>query len=196
MFKKERYFDSLDDAGRQRYLDKLFLLSLSVENDTYTAINSKTFVRDWPPVEFGHILCFLLIALEYMRVTKCCNGGDRTPRTSLQVGFIDPLKFRDLNNTQVCQIDRNLLSIQAHKAHCAWVAVQYTRHCMWLGKNPIIQRSLCLDPSYHVHARLTSTMLGSNHTRLTVLGSNHTRLTVLGSNHTRLTVDYELGAGA
>ena len=60
---KERYFDSLGDAGRQRYLDKLFLLSLSVENDTYTAINSKTFVLDlslWPPVEFGHILCFFI----------------------------------------------------------------------------------------------------------------------------------------
>ena len=85
MSAKERYFDSLDDAGRQRYLDKLFLLSLSVENDTYTAINSKTFVRDmslWPPVKFGHILCFLLIALEYIRVTKCCNGGNRTPTTS------------------------------------------------------------------------------------------------------------------
>ena len=63
MSTKERYFDSLDDAGRQRYLDKLFLLSLSVENDTYAAINSKTFVRDmslWPPVEFGHILCFFI----------------------------------------------------------------------------------------------------------------------------------------
>ena len=63
MFTKERYFDSLDDAGRQTYLDKLFLLSLSVENDTYTAINSKTFVRDmslWPPVEFGHILCLFI----------------------------------------------------------------------------------------------------------------------------------------
>ena len=57
----ERYLDSLDAAGRQRYLDKLFLLSLSVENVSYAAINSKTFVRDmslWPPVEFDHILCF------------------------------------------------------------------------------------------------------------------------------------------
>ena len=63
MSTNERYFDSLDDAGRQRYLDKLFLLSLSVKNDTYAAINSKTFVRDmslWPPVKFGQILCFFI----------------------------------------------------------------------------------------------------------------------------------------
>ena len=63
MSTKERYFDSLDDAGRQRYFDKLFQLSMSVENDTYAAIDSKTFVRDvslWPPVEFGHILCFFI----------------------------------------------------------------------------------------------------------------------------------------
>ena len=76
MSTKERYFDSLDTAGRQRYLDwldKLFLLSLSVVNDPlYAAINlnSKTFVRDmslWPPVEFGHILClFINCARIYM----------------------------------------------------------------------------------------------------------------------------------
>ena len=63
MSTKERYFDSLDDAGRQRYLDKLFMLSLSVENDPYAATNSKTFVKDmslWPPGEFGHILCFFI----------------------------------------------------------------------------------------------------------------------------------------
>ena len=41
MSTKERYFDSLGDAGRQRYLDKLFQLSMSVENGPYAAINSK-----------------------------------------------------------------------------------------------------------------------------------------------------------
>ncbi|KAL5494127.1 hypothetical protein EMCRGX_G009554 [Ephydatia muelleri] len=63
MSTKERYFASLDASGRQRYLDKLCLLGLSVDNDPYAAINSKNFVSDmslWPPVEFGHIFCYFI----------------------------------------------------------------------------------------------------------------------------------------
>eukprot|EP00731_Ephydatia_muelleri_P014102 Em0007g1412a len=47
----------------KRYLDKLCLLGLSVDNDPYAAINSKNFVSDmslWPPVEFGHIFCYFI----------------------------------------------------------------------------------------------------------------------------------------
>ena len=76
MSTKERYFDSLDDSGRQRYVDKQFLLSLSVENDTYAAINSKTFVRDmslWPLVEFGHVLCFFLLITFVVSKSRHCT---------------------------------------------------------------------------------------------------------------------------
>ena len=63
-----------------------------------------------------------------------------------QNAAMEALKFRDLDNTRVCQIDRNLLSIQAHKAHFAWVAIQ-AHKALWLGKNPITQGLLCLDPT-------------------------------------------------
>ena len=67
MSTKQRYFASLDASGRQRYLDKLCLLGLTVDNDSYAAINSKNFVLKryvimslWPPVELEHIFCYFI----------------------------------------------------------------------------------------------------------------------------------------
>ena len=67
MSTKERYFDSLDDAGRQRYLDKLAVSAEPVREERPICGNKFKGLREryvtlavWPPVEFGHISCFFI----------------------------------------------------------------------------------------------------------------------------------------
>ena len=56
------YFMALELVAKERYLEKLRLLSMSEKDDPYASSNEMKFVDNmalWPAVEFGHIFCIL-----------------------------------------------------------------------------------------------------------------------------------------
>lgn len=57
------YFESLDSVARARYLKKMEVLGLPVDDDPYLDGNCDKFVDDltlWPPSEYGHIFCYFI----------------------------------------------------------------------------------------------------------------------------------------
>ena len=53
-----KYADSLD--GVARYFNKLKALGLAATDDPYVLGDFQNVMRLWPPVEFGHIFCYII----------------------------------------------------------------------------------------------------------------------------------------
>ena len=59
--KMSEYYKTLPPVAKDRYLDKLSLMSVKEGDDPYA--NDWRFVDDmtlWPPVEYGHIFCYFI----------------------------------------------------------------------------------------------------------------------------------------
>ena len=57
------YFMALEPLSKERYLEKLRLLSMSEKDYPYASSNEMKFVDNmalWPAVEFGHIFCYFI----------------------------------------------------------------------------------------------------------------------------------------
>uniref|UniRef100_A0A1X7SIT7 Uncharacterized protein n=1 Tax=Amphimedon queenslandica TaxID=400682 RepID=A0A1X7SIT7_AMPQE len=57
------YYKKLDAVAQKRYLEKLQLLDLGIEDDPYSLALDANFIDDmtkWPKVEYGHIFCYFI----------------------------------------------------------------------------------------------------------------------------------------
>ena len=79
------YFMALEPVAKERYLEKLRLLSMSEKGDPYASSNEMKFVDNvalWPAMEFGHIFCYFIE-----------HPGTYTKRELMQWKSLDAYKY-------------------------------------------------------------------------------------------------------
>ena len=135
------YFNNLSEEAKKRYLEKLKLIYLAIEDDPYSSKSADKFVKDmclWPAIEYGHIFCYFINRPEIYTKEQLLSRKQMDAFNYFQSGHVRDVFVREASpKALILKGFVNPSQKVPSKGNEAWIAVQKDGQILllvWLGE--------------------------------------------------------------
>ena len=135
-----KYSATLDCISKQRYINKLALVDMKIEDDPFEEKNQKEFEDDmkkWPQVEFGHIFCYYIERPGLYTRRQLLQWKSLDAFNYFQSGHVRTVRIKKMSQCCIMMAYVNPSQSSPDKAH---LTSYYQRFCVTQKKKHIPMR--------------------------------------------------------
>ena len=132
-----KYFEALGSSEKARYVAKLEVVGLTLEDDPYAKESTAKFETDmtgWPPVEYGHIFAYFIARPGVYTLEQLLSWKQLEGYNYFRSNYVRTIYVRKIGNGAdglcILKAPVNPSQCSPDKANQAWVVARLNGHVM------------------------------------------------------------------